>query len=42
MSEENKAMVRRVVDEVINGGNMGVLDELFAPGLAEETKSSRQ
>ena len=38
MSEENKAMVRRVVDEVINGGNMGVLDELFAPGLAEETK----
>ncbi len=38
MSEENKAMVRRVVDEVINEGNMGVLDELCAPGLAEEMK----
>ncbi len=38
MSEENKAMVRRVVDEVINEGDMGVLDELCAPGLAEEMK----
>lgn len=38
MTEENKAMVRRVVDEVINEGNMSVLDELCAPGLAEEMK----
>ena len=37
-TEENKAMVRRVVDEVINEGDMGVLDELCAPGLAEEMK----
>ena len=31
-TEEIKAMVRRVVDEVINEGDMGVLDELCAPG----------
>jgi predicted ester cyclase len=31
-------MVRRVVDEVINEDNMGVLDELCSPGLAEEMK----
>jgi predicted ester cyclase len=37
-TEENKAMVRRVVDEVINEGDMGVLDELCAPALAEEMK----
>ena len=37
-TEENKAMVRRVVDEVLNEGNMSVLDELCAPGLAEEMK----
>jgi predicted ester cyclase len=37
-SEENKAMVRRVVDEVINEGDMGVLDKLCAPELAEEMK----
>jgi predicted ester cyclase len=37
-TEETKAMVRRVVDEVINEGDMGVLDELCAPGLAEEMK----
>lgn len=34
--ERNKAMVRRLVDEVINGGDTGVLEELFAPALAEE------
>jgi hypothetical protein len=33
-AEENKAMVRRLVDEVINGDNMGALDELFGPGKA--------
>jgi predicted ester cyclase len=31
-------MVRRVVDEVINEGDMGVLNELCAPELAEEMK----
>ena len=37
-SEENKAMVHRLVDEVINEGDMCVLDELCAPELAEEMK----
>ena len=32
--EENKALVRRLVDEVINAGDMDLLDELFAPELA--------
>jgi hypothetical protein len=32
--EENKALVRRLVNEVINGGDMELLDELCAPELA--------
>jgi predicted ester cyclase len=32
--EENKALVRRLVDEVINEGDTDVIDELFAPELA--------
>ncbi len=32
--EVNKALVRRLVDEVINAGDMDLLDELFAPELA--------
>jgi predicted ester cyclase len=35
--EENKAMLRRLV-EAINSGNMSVVDELFAPELAEQAK----
>jgi steroid delta-isomerase-like uncharacterized protein len=31
MSEENKAILRRVADEVFNQGNLDVVDELFAP-----------
>jgi steroid delta-isomerase-like uncharacterized protein len=31
MSEENKALQRRVVEEVFNKHNPGVIDELFAP-----------
>ena len=30
MSEENKVVVRRVMEEVINGGNLDAIDELFA------------
>ena len=33
MSEENKALVRRLVDEVINGGRLDLVEELFAPEL---------
>jgi predicted ester cyclase len=37
MSEENKAMLRRLV-EAINTGDMDVVDELFAPELAGQAK----
>jgi predicted ester cyclase len=32
--EPGKALVRRLVDEVMNEGRLGVLDELYAPKLA--------
>ena len=34
MIEANKAVVRRLVDEVLNGGHLEVIDELYAPELA--------
>ncbi len=33
MSEWNKAIVRRLVEEVLNGGRMEVIHELYAPAL---------
>ena len=38
MSEENKAVVRRLVEEVLNAGRIEVIDELYAPALALEAK----
>jgi predicted ester cyclase len=38
MSERNKAVVRRLVDEVLNGGRLDVIDELYAATLAPEAK----
>ena len=38
MSEANKAIVRRLVDEVFNGGHLEVIDELYAPELAGAAK----
>ncbi len=38
MSERNKAVVRRLVAEVLDGGRLEVIDELYAPELAEEAK----
>ena len=35
MSEENKALARRVVEEVWNRGNVAVVDETFAPDYTE-------
>lgn len=35
MSELNKAIVRRFVDEVVNRGDLGAVDELLAPNFLE-------
>ena len=39
MSEENKAMVHRLM-EAINAGEMDIVEELLVPELAEPTKRS--
>jgi predicted ester cyclase len=39
VSERNKASVRRLVEEVLNGGRMDVIDALYAPALAAEAKA---
>ena len=31
MSEENKALLRRVIEETINNNNLSLIDELYAP-----------
>jgi predicted ester cyclase len=38
MTEANKTVVRRLVDEVFNGGHLEVIDELYAPELAGAAK----
>jgi predicted ester cyclase len=35
--EENKAIVRRIYDEVINGKNLEVIDELCSPDIIDHT-----
>jgi predicted ester cyclase len=37
--ERNKAVVRRLVEEVLNGGQLDVIDELYAPDLAAEARN---
>lgn len=39
MSERNKAIVRRLVEEVLNGGAMDVIESLYAPALAPEARA---
>jgi predicted ester cyclase len=34
MAESNKVIVRRLVDEILNGGHLEVIDELYTPELA--------
>ena len=36
--QANKAVVRRLVAEVLNGGRLEVVDDLFAPELAPEAR----
>ena len=36
--EQNKAVVRRLVDEILNGRRLDVIDELFAPELAPDAR----
>jgi hypothetical protein len=37
-AERNRHAIRRWVDEVINEGKLEVVDEIFAPSLAEQAK----
>lgn len=36
--EQNKDVVRRLVDEVMNGGRLDRIDELYAPSLARAAR----
>jgi hypothetical protein len=38
VTEANKTVVRRLVAEVLNGGHLEVIDELYTPELAGEAK----
>jgi predicted ester cyclase len=40
MSEENKAVVRRLVEEVINQGKLELADQLFLPEFAPMAKQA--
>jgi len=37
-TETNKAVVRRYIEEVINGGNLEVIDTLFVPEMREAVR----
>lgn len=39
MSAKNKALVQRYVEEVLNQGNLAVIDELFAPTFVDHDSS---
>ena len=38
MTEHNKAIIRRLIEEVLNGGQLEVIDELYAPALARAAR----
>ena len=37
-TEANKAVVRRYIEEVLNGGRIELIDELFAPDMREQVR----
>jgi predicted SnoaL-like aldol condensation-catalyzing enzyme len=37
VEENNKALVRRFIEEVFNGGNLDAIDELMAPDYLDHT-----
>jgi predicted ester cyclase len=39
VSEQNKAIVRRLVDEVMNAGRLDVLDEIYTPRMAAAARA---
>ena len=39
MSEWNKAVIRRLVDEVINQGRLDVLDDIYTPAMATAARA---
>jgi predicted ester cyclase len=39
VSEQNKAVVRRLVDEVMNAGRLEVLDEIYTPRMAAAARA---
>ena len=39
-AEDHKALACRFVEEVINGNNLEVVDELFAPGFQRTVRNS--
>jgi predicted ester cyclase len=38
VTEHNKAIIRRLIEEVLNGGQLEVIDELYAPELARAAR----
>jgi predicted ester cyclase len=38
VTERNKAIIRRLIEEVLNGGRLEVIDELYAPELARAVR----
>jgi hypothetical protein len=38
-TEDNKAVVRRYIEEVINGGNLKLIDTFFAPQMRAQVRA---
>ena len=41
MSEQNKALERRLIEEAWNKGNLAIVDELVAPNFVDHTAPRR-